>query len=115
VAEKAVRQICAFNKERLPEKTLQTRPPLIPHLTASGFIRLCEIDPSAAENHVNTLLQNESVVYMEDLMMRRTDWGMSPQDAEGVKAKVREILGWDESDQPVRDSAIQYSNAAQPN
>jgi glycerol-3-phosphate dehydrogenase len=55
---------------------------------------LQDADQSMAES-VRQLIEEEAVVYMEDLLLRRTDWGRDPQMMEIVAKRVTGLTGWE--------------------
>jgi glycerol-3-phosphate dehydrogenase len=54
------------------------RPAADPPLPLDDLLRLAERDPGAARAHVRGLSARQSVVHLEDLLFRRTDWGVLP-------------------------------------
>jgi hypothetical protein len=42
---------------------------------------------------VRRLAREESVRHLEDLMLRRTDWGLDPAAMAGLGARVARLLG----------------------
>ena len=51
-------------------------------------------DRSVAQS-IRRLIQEEAVVYMEDLLLRRTDWGYEPQTEGALATRVTELIGWE--------------------
>ena len=41
-------------------------------------------------------LDEEAVVHLDDLLLRRTDWGMVPQSALAIAERVCQCTGWDQ-------------------
>jgi glycerol-3-phosphate dehydrogenase len=60
-----------------------------------AFVRLAERDWAAARRHLGALVAGESVVHLEDLLMRRTGWAIRP-DRQAAAERLCEALGWRE-------------------
>jgi glycerol-3-phosphate dehydrogenase len=62
-------------------------------------------DPSAVmiespsgdlRGQVRALARTEAVLHLDDLILRRTDWGVNPTTGMAVAEPVSQMLGWDE-------------------
>jgi glycerol-3-phosphate dehydrogenase len=69
------------------------RPAADPPLSLEGLTRLAGEDWGAARDHLRGLVERQSVVRLEDLLLRRTDWGIDPERGEAA-ARRCESLGW---------------------
>ncbi|MFL6197048.1 MAG: FAD-dependent oxidoreductase [Thermoanaerobaculia bacterium] len=69
------------------------RPAADPPLSLDELIQLAENDWNAARIHLRGLVERQSVVELEDLLLRRTDWGFDPVRAE-TAVRLCESLGW---------------------
>ena len=93
VAEKAVRHLCRrlgrpFEAARAVESPVPAAPP-----GTAAFRRLCEADPAAARAMVEGIVEAEAVRCLDDLLLRRTQWGLFPEDEKSAGALVRDLLG----------------------
>jgi len=69
------------------------RPAADAPLSLDYLLQLAERDPGAARAHVCGLAARQSVVRLDDLLLRRTDWGMLPARVPEA-ARLCESLGW---------------------
>jgi glycerol-3-phosphate dehydrogenase len=70
-------------------------PPVRPWRPFDEFMRFAYQDPDAARSLVTDIVKEESVVYMDDLIIRRLDWGLEVEEmSEGVRA-IEALLGSD--------------------
>jgi glycerol-3-phosphate dehydrogenase len=51
-------------------------------------------DTEETKRLVGAIVEEEAVTCMDDLLSRRTDWGIDPEDIDSVAAGVTELLGW---------------------
>ena len=58
------------------------------------FKRLLREEPDSLRTLLQELVQAEAVVHLEDVMLRRTDWGMDPSEGAEVAEAVEGLLGW---------------------
>lgn len=63
-----------------------------PYLRFSEFRELAEGDREAARRHVTRIAREESVTCPEDLVYRRTAWGLAPREASEALGLVAELL-----------------------
>ncbi|MFW6040085.1 MAG: FAD-dependent oxidoreductase [Gemmatimonadota bacterium] len=57
----------------------------------TGFGLLADRDPEAAGALLDVIVQEESVLEPDDLLLRRTDWGLDPRDRKRAYARVRQL------------------------
>lgn len=88
VAEKTLRMIHRWRGKALPGLSDTPRPETQSPMPWSELQALLERDAGAAELHVRRLIAEESVLYLDDLMLRRTDWAVDP----GSSATRAELL-----------------------
>jgi len=69
------------------------RPATDPPLALDELIELAGNDWTAARDHLRGIVERQSVVQLEDLLLRRTDWGIDPARGESA-ARLCESLGW---------------------
>lgn len=69
------------------------RPAADPLLEMDELIELAGNDWTAARDHLRGIVERQSVVQLEDLLLRRTDWGFDPARFEAA-ARLCESLGW---------------------
>jgi glycerol-3-phosphate dehydrogenase len=94
VAERTLARLFERRGERLPPPGWIGRPEADPPLPLDGFLALAARDREAARAHLQGLVERQSVVHLEDLLLRRTDWGMHPDGA--AAARICTALGWSE-------------------
>jgi glycerol-3-phosphate dehydrogenase len=68
------------------------RPAAARPLAAADFLRRIEEDPYAAVSHLRRLVRTESVVHLDDLLLRRTDWGRDPAVAAAIARRIGALL-----------------------
>jgi len=78
--------------EHLPAPGWIGRPEADPPLALDDFLNLAARDRDAARDHMRGIVERQSVVHLEDLLLRRTDWGIYPEGA--VAARLCTSLGW---------------------
>lgn len=54
-------------------------------------------EPKAVSECVGRLVTQEAVQHLDDLFMRRTDWGTLPDLAITLAKRIVPLLGWDEN------------------
>jgi glycerol-3-phosphate dehydrogenase len=92
VAEKTLRRIFAREGRALPEPDREGPPAAAAPLAALAFLRLLDDDPQAAHAEVRRIVEQESVVRAEDLLLRRTDWGILPAGARAIEPRILPVL-----------------------
>jgi len=90
VAEKAVR--LAFPGAPPPRPA--AGPPVRSAADLVDSRKILAGDPALSAGILRALVEEESAVTMEDLLLRRTEWGLSPVQGAVVERRVREVLGW---------------------
>jgi glycerol-3-phosphate dehydrogenase len=94
IAEKVLGVFASSGALRLADRPAEVeRPAPDPPLPLDELTRLAEEDWGAARDHLRGLVQRQSVLRLEDLLLRRTDWGIDPVRAESA-ARLCESLGW---------------------
>lgn len=102
VAEQALNRVFAARGGRLPPPGPVERPAADPPLPLDELLRLASQDREAARANLRGLVERQSVVHLEDLLLRRTDWGLLPEGP--VAARLCSALGWADA-RPSRDLA----------
>jgi glycerol-3-phosphate dehydrogenase len=103
VAEKTLHLIYRRHLRTCPTPKSKEPPPTLPYLHLRDFDELCRTNQGAAIAHLKRLVDEESVIHLEDLILRRTDWGMDPTRVEAVTRKICGLMGWS---QPQRSSLL---------
>jgi glycerol-3-phosphate dehydrogenase len=78
VAEDVLARVFAWRGEPLPAPGWIERPAPEPPLPLDEFLRLAGSDREAAGAHLRRIVEREAVVRLDDLLLRRTDWGLDP-------------------------------------
>jgi glycerol-3-phosphate dehydrogenase len=91
VAERTLRLVAARLGRELSEPSDAPRPAPAPRIDAPAFRELLRADPDAALLHVARIRDEEAVVSPDDLLLRRTDWGMDPRVGAEIGAALRAI------------------------
>jgi glycerol-3-phosphate dehydrogenase len=91
VAEKTLRLVAARIGRELAEPSDAPRPAPAPRIDAPAFRELLRGDPDAALAHVARIRDEEAVLSLDDLLLRRTDWGMDPRVGTELGAALRTI------------------------
>jgi glycerol-3-phosphate dehydrogenase len=92
VAERTLRLVAAQAGRALAEPSDAPRPAASPRLDASAFRELLRTDPEKAAAHVARIRDEEAVLSLDDLLLRRTDWGMDPRVGAELGGAVRAIM-----------------------
>lgn len=79
VAEKTLRQVQSWRGQNLAGPSAVPRPETLRPLPWNELRSLLEQDADAAHQHVERLVTEESVLQLDDLMLRRTDWAVDPR------------------------------------
>lgn len=87
VAEKTLERVFALHSPTEAE-----RPIAEPPLSVDEMLRLAERDREAARAHLRRIVEEESVVRLDDLLLRRTDWGLRLDGP--AAARLCDLLGW---------------------
>ncbi|HKY60811.1 MAG TPA: FAD-dependent oxidoreductase [Gemmatimonadota bacterium] len=86
VAERALERIYGSSRPAEPS----VRPPS-PALLWREFENVLGSDPEAARLIVDRLVEEEAVMGLDDLLLRRTDWGLHPGAPPDIPARIREL------------------------
>jgi len=97
VAAKTLRTIADWQGRPLPSPGDAARPEPFPSLSLTDFEALVDRDAEAAAQHVARLVREECVLHLDDLMLRRTDWGSDPRAGRLLANRVARQLGWDDA------------------
>jgi glycerol-3-phosphate dehydrogenase len=81
----AERALAAVLRRPLPPPGPIERPPADPPLPLRELLILAQRDPRAVRAHLRRMAEREAVVTPEDLLLRRTDWGLRPEAAEAAR------------------------------
>ncbi|HEX7183639.1 MAG TPA: FAD-dependent oxidoreductase [Thermoanaerobaculia bacterium] len=95
VVERALAKVFALRGEPLPPCGDTPRPCPDAPLPLEGFVRLAASDPEAARNHLRGIVDRQAVVHVDDLLLRRTDWGLHPDGVAAVRRCAAPFLGED--------------------
>jgi glycerol-3-phosphate dehydrogenase len=89
----AERTLATFYGAALPAYTAagKSRPPARCPLPFEEIERLLAEDRAAAASHLLRLVRRESVVYLDDLLLRRTGWGRDPVPGARAAALATEV------------------------
>ncbi len=68
------------------------RVPPLPELSVQEFEDLLEHEPAAAAAYVRHIAEEESVLHVEDLLLRRTDWGADPRQMAALAPRVAPLI-----------------------
>lgn len=91
VAEQAVRVAFGKRAEKLPAREAE-RPAPAPVMPAAAIVHAIRHDAPAARRELLRLLRDEAVWTIDDLMVRRTDWGSCPVNARTVRDGVLALV-----------------------
>jgi glycerol-3-phosphate dehydrogenase len=73
------------------EDHVRSRPVPAPRISREEFLALRASDRQAADAFLTRVMAEESVLSLDDLIFRRTDWGLEPEEA----AALKELLSTD--------------------
>ena len=68
------------------------RPPARPIPDPASFRRTLAAEPGEAAEWVRRIVAEESVLSIEDLLRRRTDWGLDPREERELERLIRPLL-----------------------
>jgi glycerol-3-phosphate dehydrogenase len=91
VAEKMLRRILSDSEKQLPpplvDRPLQSAPPP----GRSEFEALLRNNRQGAQELVHNIIDRESVVCWDDLLLRRTDWGSCPIGIDTLRTELHDL------------------------
>jgi glycerol-3-phosphate dehydrogenase len=93
VAERTLRRVFAGSGRDLAVRPDSDRPAPATALSPDDPSALLEEPTDEAVRAVRSLVDEEAVTCMEDLLLRRTDWGADPEQARAAATALRRILG----------------------
>lgn len=93
VAEQTLRLIFDGGGRDLSVRPGSERPAPAPSLLREDPSALAQGDAEAMGRLVDTLVEDEAVLCMDDLLLRRTEWAADPGRADEVAASVSRLLG----------------------
>jgi glycerol-3-phosphate dehydrogenase len=97
VAEKTLRRVVDSTGKRFPPYGSAGRPGRNFELEVSDFPDAYFDNKSSFADQVRRLAESESVIHLEDLLLRRTNWGERFGDLPRIIELVCESLGWEEA------------------
>jgi glycerol-3-phosphate dehydrogenase len=89
----AVRALKTAFQGELPAPRPVPRPAADAPWSFDELVHRAEHDPDAARDHLRGLAERQAVVHLEDLLLRRTDWGILPAHA-ALAERLCQTLGW---------------------
>lgn len=92
LAERTLRRVFAGSGRDFSVRPGSERPAPAPGLFASDASALADAAPESARPLLEALVEQEAVMCLEDLVLRRTEWGSGPRAADGVAASVTRLL-----------------------
>jgi glycerol-3-phosphate dehydrogenase len=99
VAQKTLRMVLPGRRFDVSAHCARPTPAAVPSLALleDWLGNGADADPERAAREIRRLLDTEAVVHLDDLVLRRTDWGMDPRAGREIAARVAPLLGWEES------------------
>lgn len=85
LAQRVLSRIFARRGQRLPAPLPVTRPPADPPPPLSHLLRLATHEPGSVHETLEGIAKRQAVVRMEDLLWRRTDWGLLPEAGAAIR------------------------------
>jgi glycerol-3-phosphate dehydrogenase len=85
LAECVLAQVLARRGQRLPPLGEVARPPADPPPSLSHLIGLMSQEPEIVRELLQGIADRQAVVRLEDLLWRRTDWGLLPEAGAAVR------------------------------
>lgn len=74
----------------------QQRPAATPGLSLTAMQAALANNPDAARDEIRRLVSQEAVVHLDDLLIRRTDWGTEPGESAAVARAIAPLIDWPE-------------------
>ncbi len=85
VAEEVLRRALAGRGRELPAVAAPDPPEPRPRLAADELVDLARDAPGRARHHVEAIVREEAVTGVDDLVERRTEWGLAASDPERLR------------------------------
>lgn len=95
-AESAVRFALSGGSLDLSVRSGTDRPASGPAIALADVGEILNGEDDGVRNEIARLIDEESVVTMDDLLLRRTEWGVDPHESRAVAERVRTLLDWPE-------------------
>jgi glycerol-3-phosphate dehydrogenase len=93
VAVRVLQRALAARGQPLPRLSGPARPEATPWPRSTDIERILESDLDAARAAIERLEKEEAVCTLEDLLLRRTDWGALPGTRARLQERVSALLG----------------------
>ena len=94
VALRVLRTLHRYQGSELPEPAPGTRPTQQKPIGPSEIVSRLESDSQNTKSLIRRMIEEESVVHLDDLLLRRTKWGCSPQTSSKIARQVATVLDW---------------------
>jgi len=94
VAERTLRTV--FPAARPAARSPTCRPAPATPASLAQFEDWLSREPERAAQEVRRLVETEAVIHIDDLVLRRTDWGMDPREGRRIATGIAPLLGWDD-------------------
>lgn len=92
VAEKTLAPILGVREKEIPAPAEPDRPAPANVPDRAEFEAMLAEDPGAAREAVEFLIRTEAALDPDDILLRRTDWGSDPRDAERLRPEVQRLM-----------------------
>ena len=109
VAEKTLRRIYPKTERKDPYSSKTPRPPPNTYPRFDGFANGVTQLSTIEVNKLKQLLQEESVLHLDDLMLRRTDWTFEERYSSGVAEKIYNLFEWNNTTLQEELNRLKYS------
>lgn len=107
IAERTLRLLNAGPGLLLPPYNTTPRPTCTTSLDLAVFPEPASIDGDELARGLQSLIDDQWVVHLDDLLLRRTDWCRSPQQFARLASRVTDALGERASCRVAADSPVQ--------
>ena len=97
VAQRVVDQIDARHRQTAPHASMDSRPVPSTWPAVEDFRNLLAHDRTSAAQVVRDICERESVLHLDDLLFRRTEWGMDPRVAKTLGTEIAALMNWDQN------------------
>ena len=95
VAENTLRRICASQRRDLQVYSSTDRPPGADWLELDSPPSWIDCDGPEPTAKLQRLINEEAVLHLDDLLLRRTDWGANQAELRKIGEATCDRLGWD--------------------